>query len=75
MQEIEGLPGLGEGSDFEGCVGQAVQDASSPLCELGTISGATNDLAVCLHGDENGLDGCFEECFNADFDDADCTYD
>lgn len=75
MLDIVGLPGLGSGSDFEGCVGEAVDKASSPLCGLSTISATTNDLAVCLHGDENGLDGCFEECFNPDFDDADCVYE
>jgi hypothetical protein len=75
MIENEALPGLAEGdSDLENCYGAAVEDASSVLCEgAGTVSGTTNELATCLHGDDDGLGGCFEECYT-DFDDDDCTY-
>jgi hypothetical protein len=73
MLENEGLPGFGDDSDFIGCVAEAANGASGPLCGLGTISGTTNDFAVCLHGDESGVGGCFEECFTDFVDDA-CVY-
>jgi hypothetical protein len=74
MIETGALPGLAEGdSDLENCYGVAVEEASSVLCFGGTVSGATNDLATCLHGDNDGLGGCFEECYT-DFDDGECVY-
>jgi hypothetical protein len=74
MIDNDALPGLDPGdSDLEECFGAAVEEASSVLCFGGTVSGATNDLATCLHGDNDGVGGCFDECYT-DFDDGECTY-
>jgi hypothetical protein len=75
MRDIEGgaAPGTGVDSDFDICIGEAAIVASD-VCGNGSISGPTNELAPCLAGDEDGLDGCFEECFNAEFDEAECLY-
>lgn len=68
-------PGLEEGGDFDTCMAKATEEVSGPYCDNGTISGPTNELGVCLHGDEDGIGGCFEECLNPDFDEAECTYE
>ena len=75
MRSIDGgaLPGTDVDSDFDICIGEATT-VSSDVCGKGTISGPTNELALCLAGDQDGLDGCFEECFNAEFDEDECLY-
>lgn len=60
-------------SDLESCVGEAVEQVSGPFCDLGAISGPTNDLAACIRGDQDGLGGCFEECFTP-FDESECLF-
>ena len=65
-------PGLEEGADFDNCILEARDTVSDPICGNGSVSGPTNELAVCIHGDQDGLDGCFVECFT-DFQDE-CTY-
>lgn len=67
------IPGLDEGSDFENCIAEVTSEVSAAQCGNGTISGPTNELAVCIHGDDDGLDGCFLECLT-DFDETECTY-
>lgn len=64
-----------EDSDFQNCIAQATQDVSAVVCGNGTISGPTNELATCMHGDLDNPDempGCFLECLT-DFD-GECAY-
>ena len=75
VDEGGSTPGTEEGSDFENCMAEATNNVSDPICNSGTISGPTNALGVCLHGDEDGLGGCFNECLNSDFDEDSCTYE
>jgi hypothetical protein len=75
VDEGGATPGIDEGSDFEICMAEAAAYVSDPVCNSFTISGPTNELGVCLHGDEDGLDGCFNECLNVDFDEDSCTYE
>jgi hypothetical protein len=59
--------------DLELCAGQCATQISGPICGLSTISGATNEIVSCIAGDENNLNGCFEECFT-DFEEDSCLY-
>lgn len=74
MVDIDGgaTPGTGEDSDFERCIADATENVSAPVCGNGTISGPTNELATCIHGDADRFDGCFLECLT-DFT-GECAY-
>jgi hypothetical protein len=72
MIEDGAVPGTDDDSDFMACINSASESVSAPVCDLSTISGPTNELATCIHGDEDGLGGCFLECLT-DFD-GECTY-
>lgn len=66
-----GSPVLGE---LPPCIDEAVERESMMWCGLGQISDATRELTECLRGDEQGKEGCFEECFNPYFNEPECAY-
>lgn len=76
MLNVDGgaLAGTEEGSDFDICIGEVMATVSDPVCEKASISGPTNELAVCMAGGEEGIDGCFAECLDNTFDEDSCTY-
>ena len=76
MLDIDGgaIAGTEEGSDFEGCIFETTEVVSAAECGNGTISGPTNELAFCMAGGEEGIDGCFSECLDSEFDETECTY-
>lgn len=66
-------PGMDDGSDLETCMAQAIEEVSW-ICDAAAPSGPTNELATCMHGDMDGLGGCFFECLDSNFEEDECVY-
>lgn len=67
-------PGLDPEDDFGECMVQAVEQGSAPFCGGSEPTHTFLELELCLHGDEQGEGGCFDECYDPYFDQSACSY-